>query len=111
LLEINGYECVTTWDGREALRILRTESIDSEIQDLMRPVISGIQMLLEMKADDALRSIPVLMTTPAAIEKVANLFRQHGLSTERDLAGYLKMPCSPIELLEMVEAILEKHTG
>jgi CheY-like chemotaxis protein len=72
-------------DGVEALRYLRREDCYAEVErpdlillDLNLPRKSGHEVLAEVKADPALRKIPVVvLTTSAAVEDVETSYDLH----------------------------------
>lgn len=49
VLENEGYEVVTTDDGRQALEIIRNSPVDLIIQDLRMPKMDGLQFLRHLK--------------------------------------------------------------
>ena len=50
-------------NGREALEILRRETIDLLITDINMPIMDGCRLLLSVKASPRLNSIPVFVVT------------------------------------------------
>lgn len=62
----HGYEVLETGSGENALELVRSERIDVLILDLVMPEKSGMDVLREIKADEALASIPVLLLTAVA---------------------------------------------
>src|SRR5262245_34567158 len=48
-------------DGRQALELLRAEPFDLVLLDIIMPELDGYQVLEQMKADSALRHIPVIV--------------------------------------------------
>jgi CheY-like chemotaxis protein len=110
ILERAGHECLAANSDERALSIMRTQSIDLLTQDWHRPGTNGLEFLRVMKSDEALRNIPVLFITAGQKEKRAEQLKQVGLDMDRDVAGYITKPITPTELLNTVEAILEKHS-
>ena len=53
-------------NGQEALDKLRAESFGFVISDWNMPVMTGIELLRAIRADDKLKAIPVLMVTAEA---------------------------------------------
>ena len=53
-------------NGQEALTKLRAESYGFIISDWNMPVMTGIELLRAIRADDKLKAIPVLMVTAEA---------------------------------------------
>lgn len=54
-------------DGVMALSMLQREKVDFVISDWNMPNMSGLELLKAMRADDSLKSIPVLMVTAEAL--------------------------------------------
>lgn len=111
LLEYAGYEALATTDPHEALHILRTQPVDMFIQDLMRPMMDGVEFLRLLKAEEKLSNIPVLIITGFSRGDCAQYLRGHGLDLDRDVDGYLhkQTELGNRQLLDLVATVLEKH--
>jgi len=71
-LEKEGYAVETASDGVEGLEMVRKAMPDLVLLDIMMPKKDGITVLREMKADDKIRDIPVIiLTNLTAGDKVA----------------------------------------
>ncbi len=102
-LKREGYENLTTAnDGRQALELLRSKNFDLMLLDIMMPEMDGYQVLEQIKADAALRDIPVIMIS--ALEEVESVIRCVELGAE----DYLAKPFNPTLLRARVGASLEK---
>ena len=65
-LEAEGYSrFVSISDSRVAMEILRREEPDVLLLDLFMPTVSGFDILAEIRRDDSLKSLPVLVLTSA----------------------------------------------
>ena len=62
----NGYETVAANDGRAGLEKLRESAVDLIVLDVMMPKKTGFSVFKQLKKDDALKDIPVLMLTGVA---------------------------------------------
>lgn len=62
-LEAHGYEVTAARNGQEALDMVRRDPPDLLVLDWMMPVKDGMAALAEIKADEALRELPVVMIT------------------------------------------------
>jgi class 3 adenylate cyclase len=62
-LEANGYEVMTAADGEEGLEAARKLMPDLILLDIMMPKRDGISVVRELKADPALKAIPVVLVT------------------------------------------------
>ncbi len=102
-----GFDLRTAFDGEEAMNTLRTMDPKSDIAviDVMMPKKSGFDVLKEMKADETLKKIPVILLTNLAGEQDA----QKGLTLGAVL--YLvKSQYSPMEVVEKIKEIAASYT-
>ena len=101
-LERQGHTVGGAEHGRAALERLRAESFDLVLLDVMMPVLDGYGTLLEIKADPALRHLPVIMIS--ALDELASVVR----CIERGAEDYLPKPANPTLLRARIGAGLEK---
>jgi len=87
-------------NGREALEILRREWADLVISDYNMPEMNGLQMVEEMKRDEVLGSIPVVMVTTEGSRERIDMFIKTGV------ADYVRKPFTPEEIRSKLAAIL-----
>jgi CheY-like chemotaxis protein len=66
VLQENGYETLSAYDGREGMALLEKEKVDLIILDVMMPRRTGFVLLKQLKRSEQLRDIPVLMLTGVA---------------------------------------------
>src|SRR5579872_2426627 len=59
-LERHGHTVVHAENGTEAMTAVRAHAFDLVLLDIMMPEVDGYQVLTELKADDALKHIPVV---------------------------------------------------
>lgn len=62
-LEAAGFDTSVVLDGGKAVEEVRSEKPDLILLDLMLPTKSGFEVLNELKADETLRHIPVIVLT------------------------------------------------
>ncbi len=91
-------------DGRQALEMLRSQPFDMVLLDIVMPEMDGFEVLEQMKADSALRDIPVIIIS--AEQEQDNVAKGIALGAE----GYLPKSFDPVLLKEQVEAGLEKNS-
>jgi two-component system sensor histidine kinase/response regulator len=53
-------------NGAEALKILRKQHVDVVLSDWNMPVLSGLELVREIRADDTLNALPFIMITAEA---------------------------------------------
>ena len=92
-------------DGAVALNMLKAGRFDFVVSDINMPNMNGFDLLKAMKADDALKQIPVLMVTAEARKEDIVLAAQIGA------AGYIVKPFTKATLEERVLKILQKFTA
>jgi class 3 adenylate cyclase len=101
-LEREGHRVQLAGGGREALELLRGQRVDLVLLDVMMPDMDGYEVLQQLKADAALRDIPVLMIS--AVDEIQSVVRCIELGAE----DYLPKPFDPVLLRARIGACLEK---
>jgi adenylate cyclase len=96
------YDVLSAPGGLAALEILTTRPVDLVLLDVMMPDLDGYAVLQRLKADPALRGIPVLMIS--ALDEIESVVRCIQLGAE----DYLNKPFDPVLLQARVGACLEK---
>jgi len=104
-LHRQGHVVETAHDGRAALARVRETSFDLVLLDIMMPDMDGYQVLSEMKADDRLRHVPVIMIS--ALDEEQSVVR----CIEAGAEDYLTKPFNPTVLKARIGACLEKKRG
>jgi two-component system chemotaxis response regulator CheY len=75
--------------GRDALGLLRTEWVDLIMTDINMPEMDGEELLLEVRHDPMLASIPVLVVSTDSSELRVKQMMAHGAD------GYVSKPFTP----------------
>jgi two-component system chemotaxis response regulator CheY len=89
-------------DGAVALSMLKGSKFDFVVSDINMPNMNGFELLKNIKADDGLKTIPVLMVTAEAKKEDIVLAAQSGA------AGYIVKPFTKATLEEKVQKIMQK---
>ena len=89
-------------DGITAIPILNSGSIDFLVTDWNMPGMTGIDLLRHVRADEKLRSLPVLMVTAEAKREQIIEAAQAGVN------GYVVKPFTALALKEKIEKIFER---
>lgn len=89
-------------DGVTAIPILNSGSIDFLVTDWNMPGMTGIELLRHVRADEKLRSLPVLMVTAEAKREQIIEAAQAGVN------GYVVKPFTALALKEKIEKIFER---
>jgi len=91
-IKVSGYgsaNFLQASNGREAMRTLGNEWVDLVITDYNMPDMDGMELISEMKRDETLRCIPVLVVTTEGSRTRVEEFIQKGA------AGYIQKPFTP----------------
>ena len=101
ILGRKNFELIGAVGGREGLGVVRKEKPDLVLLDLMMPDMDGWEVYQQMKADEELSDIPVIVVTAKAqsIDKVLGL---HIAKVD----DYVTKPFGPQELLTSVNKVL-----
>jgi len=100
-----GYSVSGTGSGEEALRIVRLESPDLVVLDLMLPGLDGLEVCKMLKKDPATQDVPVVMLTAKGEE--ADIVT--GLELGAD--DYITKPFSPRVLTARIKAVLRRRVA
>jgi len=94
------FDVLTAGDGETALKIVREQSPDIVLLDVMMPGMDGFEVCQRMKADPSSSHIPVVMVT--ALSDVAD--RVRGLEAGAD--DFLTKPINDVALLARVKSLV-----
>jgi len=102
----NGYEPVTARDGKEALDLMREEKPDLVTLDIIMPRESGVRFYKEVKNDEHLKDIPIIIVTaltgwgydPEGFHKFIKSRKQ-----VPPPEGFMSKPVDTAELLKLVK--------
>ncbi|MHC4149555.1 MAG: response regulator [Planctomycetota bacterium] len=99
-LRNNGYEVIAAENGAEALKLACEDKPDIIVTDFQMPVMTGLELVRQLRSNEATRDVPVIMLTARgfAVEdkEVKDL----------EISEFLSKPFSPKELLRCIEDIL-----
>jgi two-component system, chemotaxis family, chemotaxis protein CheY len=89
-------------DGVTALQKLKGAKFDFVVSDINMPNMNGFELLSQIRADEALKHLPVLMITAEARKEDIVMAAQAGAS------GYIVKPFTKATLEEKVAKIMQK---
>lgn len=99
--EIPGWRINTAVNGLDAMQKARNEKPDLILSDVMMPDMNGFELLAELRTDERLKRIPVVLLSARAGEEAT----LEGL--EKGADDYLVKPFSARELVARVRTQLE----
>ncbi|MEB3228957.1 MAG: response regulator [Synechocystis sp.] len=103
ILELAQYEVITAADGVKGLELIRQQTPDLIICDVMMPQMDGFEVLETLQSDPDLAAIPLILLT--AMADLQNL--REGMDLGAD--DYLTKPFDLNELLISVSSRLRKR--
>jgi two-component system cell cycle response regulator DivK len=103
LLGANGYLTFETKEGIEAISMTRNIMPDLIVMDIQLPEISGLDITKKIKADAAIKHIPVIAVTAFAMKDDEDKIMAAGCE------AYLSKPIAIDVFLNTVRRFLEPH--
>jgi two-component system cell cycle response regulator DivK len=99
LLRAHGWVADPVRDGREAVERARTIVPDLIVMDIQMPHVTGYELILELKADEGLRRIPIMAVTAYAGREDEERIRGAGAD------AYVSKPISLARFMDAVNAL------
>ena len=114
VLEKSGYKVISAKNGEEALEKIKANRPDLVILDVLMPKQSGIRLYRELKTDQSLKDIPVVILS--GISKRTFLRSQEALT---EFGGkpvpepevYIEKPVEADDLAQTVSEVLSRKGG
>ena len=100
LLRAHDYVAEPVRDGREAVDTARAFAPDLIIMDIQLPHVSGIELIETLKADEALKPIPIMAVTAYAGRGDEERIRAAGAE------AYVSKPIAVMKFIEAVGALV-----
>ena len=102
ILASRGYKVIEATDGLAGLDMIRTLKPPLVLLDIDLPKMGGIEVVQQVKADPALRDIPVIALTASAMQGDKERFLEAGCN------DYLSKPIQVQQLIQIVETYYPK---
>jgi chemosensory pili system protein ChpA (sensor histidine kinase/response regulator) len=102
LLKREGYRVALASDGLQALERLQEEKPTLVLSDIEMPRMDGFDLARNIRGDDNLKDLPIIMIT----SRIAGKHRDH--AKELGVDHYLGKPYSEDELLGLVRSYCDK---
>jgi CheY-like chemotaxis protein len=109
LLRKNGFQVCEASDGVEGMKKVIEEKPDLVCLDLLMPERTGIKMYREMRRDDQLRNVPVIMVTgieavePWGFKGFKEFLQERSIPAPE---GYIEKPVDKELFLKAVKEVL-----
>ncbi len=89
-------------DGRAALAMVRTQRYDAVVSDVVMPLLSGLELCQEIRADERIRAVPVVLLT--TLDDPAAVLR--GIQAGADT--YVTKPYEADDLIARLRALIDR---
>ena len=103
VLAREGFEVEAALDGEAAIDRLRRQLPDLLILDVMLPRLNGFEVLKRVKADPALRALPVIVLT------AKGQVQDRRMAEEIGVDGFMTKPFSNREVVDEVRRLIAER--
>jgi two-component system chemotaxis response regulator CheY len=100
LKDLQFKEIIEAENGAEALNLLQTNRVDLIVSDWNMPVMTGLEFLKRVRADDRYKALPFLMVTAEAQKD--NILE----AVKAKVSNYIVKPFSPVVFAEKLAKII-----
>jgi two-component system cell cycle response regulator DivK len=100
LLRAHEFAAEAVRDGREAVERARAIAPDLIVMDIQMPHVTGYELILEIKADEELKHIPIMAVTAYAGREDEERIRAAGAD------AYVSKPISLARFMQAVGALV-----
>ena len=101
-LDVRGFDVASAYDGKSGIEIARRDKPDLIILDITMPDMDGRDVLIEIKKDDDIKDIPVIVLTGMEDQ----FSRNHVM--ELGAYEYLTKPYDSYTLLRQINNVINK---
>lgn len=101
-LKKEGFAVLKAENGEEGIKIAKEHKPDLVLMDIMMPKMDGMEAVETMRADEDLKSIPIIFLTARSDEKT----EVEGLDKGGD--DYITKPISTTKLISRIKAVMRR---
>jgi two-component system chemotaxis response regulator CheY len=100
-----GFSCLEAEDGEEALAIILQTPLNLVIADVKMPKKDGLELLKDIRDDNNLKDIPVILTMIEPLEELVNEAEELGMN------DYLIKPFDVFTLAKVLDKVIVTEGG
>ena len=100
-----GFTCLEAENGVEALAIIQQLTLDLVIADTHMPEKNGMELLEDIRADDNLKDLPVVLTMIEPLEELISEGEELGMN------DYLVKPFDVFSLSKLLDKVIKMEGG
>src|SRR5262245_46836710 len=102
ILASKGYKTLTARDGLEALNMIKKDTPDLVVLDIMMPEINGYDVCYQLRFNDQFEKLPIILLTKRKKELAEEVSQKAHIE-------YVPNPIKPQLLLTKIEQLLKKE--
>ena len=103
-LEQIGFSCLEAENGNQAIALIQQATLSLVIADVNMPEKNGLELLKNIRADDNMKNLPVILTMLEPFDDLISDAKKHGMN------DYLVKPFDVFTLSKTLEKVI-KTTG
>ena len=103
-LQQMGFSCLEAENGNQALSVIKQTTLDLVIADVNMPEKNGLELLKDIRANDNMKDLPVILTMLEPFEDIINNAKKIGMN------DYLVKPFDVFTLSKTLDKVI-KTTG
>ena len=103
-LQQMGFSCLEAENGNQAISVIKQTTLDLVIADVNMPEKNGLELLKDIRANDNMKDIPVILTMLEPFEDIINNAKKIGMN------DYLVKPFDVFTLSKTLDKVI-KTTG
>jgi two-component system cell cycle response regulator DivK len=101
LLRAHGYEAEPVRDGWDAVDRARAMQPDLIVMDIQLPHVTGLELIETIKADAALKNVPIMAVTAYAAKGDEERIREAGAE------AYISKPVTVLRFMDAVRSLID----
>ena len=103
-LQQMGFTCLEAENGNQAIAIIKQKTLNLVIADVNMPVKNGLELLKDIRADDNMKDLPVVLTMLEPLDDLISDGKKLGMN------DYLVKPFDVFTLSKTLDKVI-KTTG
>ena len=100
-----GFSCLESEDGEQALDIILQTPLNLVLADVKMPNKNGLELLEDIRDDDNLKDMPVILTMIEPLEELIST------GTELGMNDYLVKPFDVFTLAKVLDKVIKMEGG
>ena len=104
-LQQMGFSCLEAENGNQAIALIKQSTLDLVIADVNMPEKNGLELLKDIRANDNMKDLPVILTMIEPFEDIINNAKKIGMN------DYLVKPFDVFTLSKTLDKVIKTSGG